>query len=448
MKAKVFALLLLTAFVLAACAAPAASALSAPAASVTPAAPAPTAGTSPTPPGGYLPAATASAAPPASASELDKVLAACDGYAFPQADGVKYWLDTADGLKLHCWMISGEAAWYEEVYTADLSKAEFADGMLRLTALTDKYGFPMRGLRELRFAFEEDTVTMTADVDSTQLAGGAGDNLLNGKYVFVPWEGSHPAPDTLTARAPFGELIFPANGYASLDNGVIRFWLDTADGLKLHFWRLDDTPAYADLVYSVVPEKAGRHGDWITASELLDRDGQPMPGLRAISFLFREGSVLMSLTMDPGADTPLPQGQFQFFPYPGSYIPPVISGKQPEVAAYDGYTCTQDGEVLFWLESEGARLNLALHCFFSAGGARYERVYHIDSEKAHFIGNELIVQDLFDREENSVWQDRYSAMRFSFVEGQVLMRVEQAETVPAGTEDLIPAGEYLFTSAG
>ena len=446
MKTRVFLFLLLTALVLTACAAPAASAATpAPKES---AAPAPKESASPAPAESAAPAPKESVAPAASAAGLDKLLSACDGYAFPQADGVKYWLDTADGLKLHGWMTSGDPAWYEVVYTANLQKAEFADGVLRLTELTDRYGFPLRALRELRFAFEKDRVTMTADVDDKLLAGGAGDNLLGGEYVFVPWEGSHPAPETLTAVAPFGELIFPANGYAALDNGVVRFWLDTAQGLKLHVWRENDIPEYEDLVYTVVPEKAGRHGDWITASELLDKDGKPVSGLRAVSFLFREGSVLMSFTVDPGADAVLPQGQFQLFPYAGSYVPPLISGKQPEVAAYDGYTCEEDGEVLFWLESEGARLNLALHCFFSEGGVRYESVFHIDSEKARFVGNELIVEDLLDWEGNSVWQDRYSAMRFSFGEGKVLMRVEQAAEVPEGTADLIPAGEYLFTPAG
>ena len=420
MKMRTLALLLLTALVLTICVSPAASALSAPAS------PAPTAG----------------------ASKLDKWLSACDGYAFPQEGGVKYWLDTKDGLKLHCWMISGDPAWYEVVYTAELKKAEFADGVLRVRELTDRFGFPLRALRELRFAFGKDKVTMTADVDEKLLAGGAGDNLLGGEYVFVPWEGSHPAPEPLTAKEPFGELILPANGYASLTGGVIRFWLDTADGLKLHFWRENDVPAIEDLVYTVDAEKAGRHGDWITASRLLDKDGNALPGLRTVSFLFRKDSVLMSLTMDPGADETLPRGQFLFTPYPGSYIPPTLGGELPVVSAYDGYTCMQDGEVLFWLESQGARLNLTLHCFFSDGSARYERVYHIDAEKAHFVGNELIVQDLFDREENSVWRDRYSAMRFSFGEGQVLMRVEQAEKIPAGTEDLMEAGEYLFTPSG
>ena len=66
MKMRTLALLLLTALVLSICVSPAASALS----------------------------ATASPAPTAGASRLDKWLAACDGYAFPQEGGVKYWLDT------------------------------------------------------------------------------------------------------------------------------------------------------------------------------------------------------------------------------------------------------------------------------------------------------------------------------------------------------------------
>ena len=439
MKTRVFVFLLLTALVLTACASPAASAL---------AAPAPKESATPAPKESATPAPKESAAPAASPSRLEKLLAACDGYAFPQADGVKYWLDTADGLKLHCWMISGDPTYYEKVYTADLDKAAFRDGVLTIPELTDRQGFPMRSLRELRLAFGKDKVTVTADVDEKLLAGGAGDNLLGGEYVFVPWEGSHTAPVKLTAAEPFGELILPANGYASVTNGVIRFWLDTADGIRLHFWHKTEVPEYEDLVYTVPPEKAGRHGDWITAPTLLDAEGKAVPGLRAVSFLFREGSVLMSLTTDPAPASLLPQGQFQLFPYSGSYVPPVINGSQPEVSAYDGYTCTEDGEVLFWLESQGARLNLTLHCFFSDGGARYERVYAIDSEKAYFVGDQLIVQDLLDWEGNSVWEGRYSAIRFSFGADQVLMRVETADPVAEEVADCIPAGDYFFTPAG
>ena len=433
MKTRILVLTLLTALLLGACAAPAANAL--PPARSTPETQTP----------------QASAAPAMSAGSLEDVLAACDGYACVQNDGVKYWLDTKEGLKLHCWMISGDPDYYEKVYTADLQNAEFSKGVLRLAQLLDGYGFPLRGLKELRFAFSADAVTMTADVDETKLAGGAGDNLLNGEYRFTPWEGPHTPPVRYVAREPFGELILPANGYASLDNGVIRFWLDTADGLKLHHWYLDETPAYVDRVYTVSPDKAGRHGDWITASELLDEQGKAIPGLRALSLLFREGSVLMSVTMDPalseGAEDVLPGGQFLFSSYSGSYIPPVLDGKQPEVSAYDGYTCTQGDEILFWLESTGARLNLTLHCFFSDGALRYERVYHIDSERAFFRGQELIVQDLFDMEENSVWKDRYGAMSFRFGKDKVLMHVEQANQVPEGTEDLIGSGDYVFSAA-
>ena len=177
-----------------------------------------------------------------------------------------------------------------------------------------------------------------------------------------------------------------------------------------------------------------------------------MPGLRALSFFFRENSVLMSVTMDPDiledAGYILPGGRYLFTPYTGSYIPPHTDGKQPEVSAYDGYTCMQGGNVLFWLESSGARLNLTLHCFFENGTERYERVWHIDSEKAFFRGNELTVEDLFDRDGNSVWQDGYSALSFRFAEGMVLMHVVQAAEPPADAVDLIPTGDYLFTRSG
>ncbi len=433
MKTRILPFLLLTTLLLSACAAPSVMAL-------------PLAGgpleTQP-------PQESSVPSGPDSAS-LETALASCDGFAFPQNDGVRYWLDTADGLKLHGWMISGDPTYYETFYTANLETAEFSDGSLRVVQLLDAHGFPLQSVRELRFAFAEDGVTMSADVDESKLAGGAGDNILDGEYRFVPWDRPHTPPAVLTAREPFGELIFPANGYASLSNGAVLFWLESSDGLKLHWHPAGQT---SDRVYTLNPEKSSRHGDWISSVELLDGEGKPVPGLRTLSFFFRENSVLMSVTMDPNlsgdAESVLPGGRFLFTPYTGSYyISQFLDGKQPEVSAYDGYTCMRGDEVLFWLESSGARLNLTLHCFFENGTARYERVWHIDSEKAFFRGNELIVEDLFDREENSVWQDGYSALSFRFGEGMVLMHVVQAAKPPAGAEDLIPTGDYLFTRSG
>ena len=380
---------------------------------------------------------------------LHEALLACDGYAYSQNDGVKYWLETTDGLKLHCWFISDEPSHYEKVYTATMKKAMFADGTLHVSELLDAYGFPMHGLRELTLSFAKDSVTMTVDVDESKLAGGAGDNLLSGSYVFKPWDKPYTPPVRLTAAEPFGELILPYNGYACMDNGVIRCWLDTAEGIRLHCWFVSDEPAYYQTVYTLDPANASRHGAWITGNKLVDREGAALPGLRSLSLFFQEGSVLMFITRDKdslagGAGDDLSSGPYLFTPYIGSYIPPQISGKQPTVSDYDGYTCTVDGAVRFWLESDGSRLNLALHCFFPTDGARWEeRVFHIDSDQAHFIGQELVLQDLLDDSGQSVF-DGYTAFSFRFGEEKVMMHVERDEKASPAGEAVIPDGDYLF----
>ena len=99
--------------------------------------------------------------------------------------------------------------------------------------LRDRFGFPLRSLKELRLRFEEDAVTMEVDVDEAKLAGGAGDNLLAGSYRFVPWGKPCTPPVESKIVEPFGDLILPCNGFAHTENGVVRYWLETADGIRL-----------------------------------------------------------------------------------------------------------------------------------------------------------------------------------------------------------------------
>lgn len=395
------------------------------------------------------PAPAASAAPaPLPGRTLEEALAAVDGWAVPEKSGVKYWLETAEGLKLHCWFLSGDPNYYEKVYTANLKKAAYEDGVLTATDLRDSLGFPLQSLKELRLTFAADSAVMELDVDESKLAGGAGDNLLAGSYRFVPWDKPCTPPAESKNVEPFGDLILSGNGFAHTENGVVRYWLETADGVRLHCWFVSDGVC-SETVYTANPAKAERRGDWIICDELLDEQGKPLPGLRALSFQFREGSVLMAVTRNPQSLTGdgLASGQKLFTPHTGSYLPPLPGGAQPVVSAYDGYTYTEDGNMRFWLESEGLRLNLKLHCYFPDGdrGVR-EQVWHIDSERAHFTGPVLTVEELLDSNEDSVF-DGYSAFSFHFVEGQVLMHVERDGEAEEGAF-YIPEGDYFFLPPG
>ena len=126
---------------------------------------------------------------------------------FPKFEDDVYWLETAEGLKLHCWFLSGSPNYYEKVYTANLRKAAYAGGVLTVTDLRDSLGFPLQSLKELRLTFSTDSAVMELDADESKLAGGAGDNLLSGSYRFVPWDKPCTPPAESKNVEPFGDLI-------------------------------------------------------------------------------------------------------------------------------------------------------------------------------------------------------------------------------------------------
>lgn len=98
----------------------------------------------------------------------------------------KNYLDTSSGLKLYYASYNGGAdRWSEQYFTVDLDSAQISGSKLTAKKVTDSYGADKSAsFKTLTFEFSDDYVVVFVDRDETKLAGGAGQNLEDGDYVF------------------------------------------------------------------------------------------------------------------------------------------------------------------------------------------------------------------------------------------------------------------------
>ena len=120
-------------------------------------------------------------------------------YQYRQEKGaLKYWLDL-DGkdIALHALFVSGDPAPYEAVFTLERESAvQEEDGTLRITRVRDVNGRDVSAwFKSLRLSAEEDGIAMEVERDESTLAGGAGDNILTGRYLFRPKAFFRPLSD-------------------------------------------------------------------------------------------------------------------------------------------------------------------------------------------------------------------------------------------------------------
>lgn len=118
---------------------------------------------------------------------------------------LRYWIEFHDNFELHCLFFNGDPSsggTYEEVYTLypDLDDSPAQELIIKSVAngqgtdITDSF-------RKFRFLFSSnDSVVMEVERDTTKLAGGGGNNLLDGSYTLSP----------CPALASVRELLFPA----------------------------------------------------------------------------------------------------------------------------------------------------------------------------------------------------------------------------------------------
>lgn len=111
-------------------------------------------------------------------------------YEYHEDNGqLKYWLDLGgDDIKLHAMFQSGDPEYYEEVFTLD-SKTAKADGDygISIKKVFHSSGEEVsRWFESLTLHEVQGAVMMNVKRDESTLAGGAGDNILTGVYMFEP----------------------------------------------------------------------------------------------------------------------------------------------------------------------------------------------------------------------------------------------------------------------
>ena len=111
-----------------------------------------------------------------------------DGYAcYLESGQLKYALNCQDGLKLRCYFRSGDPEYREEVYTVDLSTAEWSGDTLTVRDITDGRGTDLsEWFKTLTFTFQTDRVVMQALRDPATLAGGEESSIQSGDYILTP----------------------------------------------------------------------------------------------------------------------------------------------------------------------------------------------------------------------------------------------------------------------
>ena len=114
--------------------------------------------------------------------------AAYDGYVNLTEDGrVRFQLETRDGFKIRCFFLRDAEDIAEEVYTVSLNRAVATEGAMMVRSIKDGNGREMGGKFEQRlFSFSDGEVIMKVRRDEKTLAGGEGDNITTGSYVFKP----------------------------------------------------------------------------------------------------------------------------------------------------------------------------------------------------------------------------------------------------------------------
>lgn len=108
-----------------------------------------------------------------------------DGMAYYLDDGQKkYYLDTKDGFKLHCFFQEGSPDYVEDIYTINLDTAAYPQNRLIVFDVTDGRGNDISfQFKSFIFTFEGDHVVMDVERDETTLAGGPTGSIMSGSYT-------------------------------------------------------------------------------------------------------------------------------------------------------------------------------------------------------------------------------------------------------------------------
>ena len=176
-------------------------------------------------------------------------------YEYRRDNGMlKYWLDSnGEDVLLHAMFISGEPEYYEEVFTLDTETAQ-ADGpytvsyakVLHQTGADVSNWFKSLTLSEVQGA-----ILMNVRRDESTLAGGEGDNILTGVYLFEPHTYLLPAGEGPFTEDELGRwaqiYYFRQNGFFPPEVEV----KENADGsLSIHLFEIAELDGTAHTATS------------------------------------------------------------------------------------------------------------------------------------------------------------------------------------------------------
>ncbi len=123
-------------------------------------------------------------------------------YRYHGPDGeLKYWLDPGgEELELHAMFRSDSPTPYEALFTLDVDSAEpTGEYTSRILKVCDAEGREISNWFEsLTLSTVQKSILMEVRRDERTLAGGAGDNILSGVYLFEPCSYPLPAASALT----------------------------------------------------------------------------------------------------------------------------------------------------------------------------------------------------------------------------------------------------------
>lgn len=177
-----------------------------------------------------------------------------DGYGYYDQSGhLKFYMETGENFRLHCFFQSGSPEYEEVVYTLHLPEEENETGELVIRQITDDNGqdlsdsFPL-----LKFVFGEKQVLMQVERKEERMAGGDSDNLQTGEYLLLPVQDMRESKQKAQATPlESGELLAMARAGYERKSGFLApeaECLDNGDG------------TYTIHLYEIVPqEDGGRH---------------------------------------------------------------------------------------------------------------------------------------------------------------------------------------------
>ena len=179
-----------------------------------------------------------------------------NGYGcYDQSGHLKYYIETGEDIRLHCFFQSGSPEYEEKVYTLHLPGGENTGRELVIAQITDENGQDLSdSFSMLKFVFEPEQVLLQVERKEERLAGGDSDNIQTGEYILLPLQ-EIPEKEEKVQAAPLesGELLAMARAGYEKETGFLApeaECLDNGDG------------TYTIHLYEIVQED----GSWHTAT--------------------------------------------------------------------------------------------------------------------------------------------------------------------------------------